>query len=112
MWLLFRSNSVGQWLAMLKTILRCESLSVSPALLGCFEIQETALLARLLHIPSAGAASALLFYAAALLLCLIPENNFRSRDRLTPANAVLAALAFFFAFLHLGGESVFVYFNF
>lgn len=112
MWLLFRSNSVGQWLAMLKTMLRCESLSVSPALLGCFEIQETALLARLLHIPSAGAASALLFYAAALLLCLIPENNFRSRDRLTPANAVLAALAFFFAFLHLGGESVFVYFNF
>ena len=112
LWLLFRANSVGQWLAMLKTMLRCESLSVSPALLGCFEIQETALLARLLHIPSAGAASALLFYAAALLLCLIPENNFRSRDRLTPANAVLAALAFFFAFLHLGGESVFVYFNF
>ena len=112
LWLLFRANSAGQWLAMLKTMLRCESLSVSPALLGCFEIQETALLARLLHIPSAGAASALLFYAAALLLCLIPENNFRTKDRLAPANAVLAALAFFFAFLHLGGESVFVYFNF
>ena len=112
LWLLFRANSAGQWLSMLKTMLRCESLTVSPALLGCFEIQETAVLARLLHIPSAGAASALLFYAAALLLCLIPENNFRTGDRLTPANAALAALAFFFAFLHLGGESVFVYFNF
>ncbi len=33
LWLLFRANSVGQWLAMLKTMLRCESLSVSPR--GC-----------------------------------------------------------------------------
>jgi hypothetical protein len=97
---------------MLRTMLRCRSLTLSPALLGCFETQETALLARLLRLPSAGALSALLFYAAALLLCLIPENSFRTKDRLTPGNAVLAALAFFFAFLHLGGESVFVYFNF
>lgn len=112
LWLLFRADSVGQWLSMLRTMLRCRSLAVSPALLGCFESQETALLARLLGVSSAGAVSALLFYASALLLCLIPENNFRTKDRLTPANAVLAALAFFFAFLHLGGESVFVYFNF
>ena len=112
LWLLFRADSVGQWLYMLRTMLRFKSAAVSPALLGCFETQETALLARLLHLPATGGAAALLFYAAALLLCLIPENSFRAKDRLAPANAVLAALAFFFAFLHLGGESVFVYFNF
>ena len=112
LWLLFRSDSVGQWSWMLLRMLKLESTAVSAGFLECFALQEAAVLVPLLHLTPIRGAMALLFYAAAFLLCLIPENNYRQKDRLSAANAVLAALALFLAFLHLGGESVFVYFNF
>ncbi len=112
LWLLFRAESVSQWLYMLKRMLRLESTAISEGLLGCFEIPEAGILLKTLHLSSIRGGGALLFYLSALLLCLIPENNYRKRDSLSPAGTVLAALAFFFGFLHLGGESVFVYFNF
>ena len=112
LWLLFRAESVRQWLSMLKTMLLFKSTAVSEGLLKCFEIPESAVLLQLFRLSSIRGAMALLFYVAALLLCLLPENNYRRKDSLTLSGAVLAAAAFFFAFLHLGGESVFVYFNF
>ena len=112
LWLLFRAESVFQWLGMLKGMLRFGSTAISEGLLECFEIPEARVLLPALRLSPIRGASALLFYLSALLLCLIPENNYRRKDSLTPAGAVLAALAFFFGFLHLGGESVFVYFNF
>ena len=112
LWLLFRADSVRQWLQMLRRMLLFESTEISAGLLQCFEIPETGFLLTALRLSPVRGAMALLFYLAALLLCLIPENNYRRKDSLTPVGAVLAAAAFFFGFLHLGGESVFVYFNF
>ena len=112
LWLLFRADSVRQWLSMLKRMLLLGSTAVSEGLLQCFAIPEMGLLLPLLRLTPIRGAAALLFFVGALLLCLLPENNYRCRDRLTPGGAVLAALALFSGFLHLGGESVFVYFNF
>ena len=112
LWLLFRADSVTQWLQMLRRMLLFESTEISAGLLQCFEIPEAGFLLTALRLSPVRGAMALLFYLSALLLCLVPENNYRRKDSLTPVGAVLAAAAFFFGFLHLGGESVFVYFNF
>ncbi len=112
LWLLFRADSVSQWLGMLNTLFHFRNMAVSPQLLHCFEIQEASVLLPVLHLGNVGGAMALLFYVGAFLLCLIPENCYRKKDSLTLSGTALAAAAFFFGFLHLGGESVFVYFNF
>ena len=112
LWLLFRAESVSQWLRLCKTMLRFESTTVSPELLACFEIPEAALLSPLLHLSFFRGGMALLFYLAAFGLCLVPANNARTQDRLLPAGMALAAAALLLGFLHLGRESVFVYFNF
>jgi len=88
-----------------------DNRAISEGLMKCFDIQES-LFVPLLHLSSISAVMLLLFYLAAFLLCLLPENNYRRQKQLSPATALLAVLAFFFAFIHLGGESVFVYFNF
>ena len=110
LWLLFRAESVSQWLGMVKNMLFFENMAVSEELLQCFELQEAALL--LPALPSINGLMALLFYLGAFLLCLVPENAYRQKDRLSRGSVLLAVLAFFFGFIHLGGESVFVYFNF
>ena len=112
LWLLFRVDSVSQWIDIINRILHFENMAVSEGLLSCFAIQEMSLLIPLLHLSSINGVEALFFYAAAFLLCLVPENNYRRKDSLSPASAVLAAAALFIGFIHVGGESVFVYFNF
>ena len=54
----------------------------------------------------------LAFFAAAFLICLIPENNYRTRTRKGFASMVFAAIAMVWCVLCLSAESVFVYFNF
>jgi len=112
LWLLFRAESLSQWLKMLIKMLRLESTAVSPGFLQCFEIQEYVALANVLPLDFVTGFMALVFYLGAFLLCLVPENACRKKQELRPAGMLLAAICMFFAFLHLGGESVFVYFNF
>ncbi len=111
LWLLFRAESLSQWLSLVKKMLLFDNRAISEGLMSCFDIQES-LFVPLLHLSSISGVMMILFYLAAFLLCLLPENNYRQKNRLGPLGAVLAGLAFFFAFIHLGGESVFVYFNF
>ncbi len=111
LWLLFRAESLSQWLSLVKKMLMFDNASISEGLLKCFEIQES-VFAPILHLGSISGAMMIIFYLAAFLLCLLPENNYRQQNRLSPVGAVLAVLALFFGFIHLGGESVFVYFNF
>ena len=112
LWLLFRAESLSQWLGMIIKRRRLESTAVSPCFLQCFEIQEYTALLSFLPLDFVNGFMALLFYAGAFLLCLVPENACRKKRELRPLGMLLAAGCLFLAFLHLGGESVFVYFNF
>lgn len=117
LWLLFRSDSISQWKTILYRILTFQDLSVSDGLLRVFRLPEAGALVNTLHIVDILETEVrglwmLLFLITAIILCLVPENNYRKLFRNNALWMLAAAVAFIWAFLCLGGESVFVYFNF
>ncbi len=117
LWLLFRSDSISQWKSILYRILTFQDLSVSDGLLSVFRLPETGVLVNTLHVVDILETEVrglwmLLFLSSAIFLCLVPENNYRKLFRNNAFWMLAAAVAFIWAFLCLGGESVFVYFNF
>lgn len=117
LWLLFRSDSISQWKAILYKILTFQDLSVSDGLLGAFRLPETGVLVNTLHFMNVLDTEVrglwmLLFLCFSTALCLIPENNYRKLKNNNALSMFVAAIAFIWAFLCLGSESVFVYFNF
>ncbi|MBQ9685518.1 MAG: MBOAT family protein [Oscillospiraceae bacterium] len=116
LWLLFGSESVGQWIGMLRTMFRFENMKISEGLLNAFVVPENAFLLDTLHLTQANAQvrgfSMLLYLAAAFAICLIPENNYKRMHRTNGLNMVVCAVAFVWGFLCLSIESQFLYFNF
>lgn len=116
LWLLFRSDSISQWYQILKTLSGLQNLNVSSGLFQSLSLPEADLLYRLpvlhklsVHIRGLWTAVFTLF---ALGLCLLPNESEDSLHPVTPHSLFLSILAFVWAFLCLGRESVFVYFNF
>lgn len=117
LWLLFRSDTIPQWKSILYRILTFEDLSVSDGLIGIFCLPETKVLAGTLKIVEALQTEVrglwmMLFLCFSMGVCLIPENNFKQLFQNNARWMLAAAMAFVWAFLCLGNESVFVYFNF
>ena len=96
LWLLFRADSVAQWVLMLKKMASLQSLSLSAELLSAF--------ASPVHV--------LYVAACALVICLCFENTARRRIGRNVRTVLLASGAFAVSVLSLGAESVFLYFNF
>lgn len=116
LWLLFRSDSIAQWMSILHRILTFQ-VSISDGLLSVFRLPETRVFADTLHIMDIWQTEGrglwmLLFLGFAMILCLVPENNYRKLFRNNALWMLAAAVAFIWAFLCFGSESVFVYFNF
>ncbi len=114
--MLFLTDTIAEWGQMLGTMFSFQNMSVSTGLLEVFHLPETAfLLDKLdflaLHKEVRGFPM-LVTSVTAAVICMIPENNYRSQDRLNVGNMLLCAVAFIWGFLCLGSESVFVYFNF
>ena len=116
LWLLFSADSVAQWIAIIKNILVMKNTVISDELLNVFNIPETQYIYHMLGLESlAGEVRGLnmfLFTLAAFVICLIPENNYRRKNKISMASAVFAAIFFVWGVLCLGTESVFVYFGF
>lgn len=116
LWMLFRSDSIAQWHQILYNILTFQDTSVSDGLIQVFVLPETRFINTLLHLNAVNSSvrgfSMLLFMCSALFLCLVPENNYQSREKNNAFTMFLAAIAFVWGFLCLSSESVFVYFNF
>ena len=116
LWLLFRSDSIGQWKQIIKTIAQFNSTSISEGLLNSFVLPEAGFLTDVLHIGRLTNGMhgfwMLLFVFGSLLLCLVPENNYKKRMQNSGFTMLLAAVAFVWSFICLSAESVFVYFNF
>lgn len=116
LWLLFRSDSVSQWLLILKIILKFENTSVSDGFLDCFGIAEFTFINNELCLEPLYAAirgfSLLLFVFSAFFLCMVPENNYKTLTKNNWKYMILSAIAFVWGFLCISTESVFVYSNF
>ena len=117
LWLLFTCSSVNQWLVILKTMVGMNSTAVSTGLMEVFHLPEAGFLEQMLPAFGNFAGSApwlwmIVILVTAMLVCLIPENNYRRLDRLNTGNMIASALAFVWGVLCLGSETIFVYFNF
>lgn len=116
LWLLFRSDSAAQWGDILKKIVIAESIHYSDGLADTFILPESEFLKNLLHIDQlVGGIKGFWMFGFLILafgLCFIPENNYRNIKKLSPLSILLAGIAFIWAVLGMGSESVFVYFNF
>lgn len=115
LWLLFRADSIVQWLKILKTILIMKDTAISGGLIKCFVLQESGFLTVLLHLRHAGVIRGfwmLIYLISGMGICLIPENTYKNRDKMSVETMILAAIAFVWGFICLSSESIFVYFNF
>lgn len=115
LWLLFRSESVLQWINILKKILSFENTTISEGLISCFWLPEKQFLEDALHLGIADNIRGfwmLVFILGAFSICLIPGNNYKKLKNISLVSMLTAAISFVWGFICLSGESVFVYFNF
>lgn len=115
LWLLFRAESVGQWKTIIKTILMMQNTTISDGLIDCFTLQEIPFLVNILHLEKFSAVRGFwlfVYVIFAMGICLLPENNYKTRNKLSAGMLFAASIAFVWGFICLSSESVFVYFNF
>ena len=113
LWLLFRSESIAQWTEMLGKMFSFQNMGISDGLISIFVLPENTFLFEKLGLADLNRIirgfPMLLFIIASFVICLVPENNYRNRNEIGIVSMVLCAMAFVWAFLCLGSESVFVY---
>lgn len=115
LWLLFRADSIAQWQGILQTIYKMQDTAISQDLINCFFLRESVFLTKLLHLEWTSDIRGfwmLIYLIFGLGICLIPENNYKNRYKISTGMMVLTAIAFVWGFICLGKVSVFVYFNF
>ena len=116
LWLLFRSESITQWIQLLAKMFSFQNLGISSGLLQAFVLPESAFIFDKLGLVALNKTvrglPMFIVSLSALLICLVPENNLRDSRKLGPCSMLFCAAAFVWSILCLSTESVFVYFNF
>ncbi len=116
LWLLFSSETVEQWQAILLKILLMQNTTISDGMINSFKIVESQFIYNMLHMKylpeNMRGLEMTLFTLGAAITSFIPENNLKNRERLGLTSMVLASVAFVWGVLCLGSESIFVYFGF
>lgn len=115
LWLLFRAESIGQWKDIIKTILKMQNTTISDGLISCFRLPEVPFLEQTFHLGRVEGIRGFwlfLYVIAAMGICLVPDNNYKTRNRLSIGTMIVAAIAFTWGLICLSSESVFVYFDF
>lgn len=116
LWILFRSDSVLQWKKIVMKMLCFQNTAVSDNLVATFHLPETSFINDILHLnmysQNIHGFWMLIFIIMAFGICLIPENNYKSKERLSFFSMIVAAIAMSWAVLSLSTESQFVYFGF
>ena len=114
LWLLFRAESIGQWKDIIKTILKMQNTTISDGLISCFRLPEVPFLEQTFHLGRVEGIRGFwlfLYVIAAMGICLVPDNNYKTRNRLSIGTMIVAAIAFTWGLICLSSESVFVYFD-
>lgn len=116
LWLLFRSDSITVWKGLLVKMFSFQNTSVSDGLISEFVLGESTYIYRIFHLLGVNEAvrgfGMLLFMLTAMIICLVPENNYRNQNKNNWVTMIAAAVCFIWSFLCLSSESVFVYFGF
>lgn len=116
LWLLFRSETIAQWCGLLKRMFTFQNMAVSNGLIDSFLLPETEYLFLVLGLHQLNntvrGLSMLIFIIAAYAICLIPQNNCQTMKKINFINMILSAVAFLWAFLCLGTETVYIYSGF
>lgn len=116
LWLLFRSESVDQWLNLLTRMFTLRNISINEGLLDTFIVPEIGLLLRVLQINQKNKVIRVfcmgLFVLFACGLNRVLENNYKKLKSNSGLTMILVAVAFIWGFLCLSNESVFIYFGF
>ncbi len=116
LWLLFRADTVKQWLEMLKTMVISESTQITDSLINCFNRTEIKLILSLIFgeesINQLHSIYFQLFLLAGFVICLVPQNNYQTRKNKNLLSAVTAALAITWSILSMVSGSTFIYQNF
>lgn len=116
LWILFRSDSILQWKKIVIKMLYFQNTTISDGLLNTFLLPETSFINDILHLDkytlNIHGFWMLVFIFAAFGICLIPDNNYKNRERLSFVSMIAAAVAMGWSILSLSTESQFVYFGF
>lgn len=116
LWLLFSAPSVGKWHEILMRIICMQSTEVSYGLITKFYLVENDFIYTLLRIGKLPniirGFNMIIFIIVSLIICFVPENNYRNKEKLTVGSMLLASFSFIWGVLCLGSESTFVYFGF
>ncbi len=115
LWLLFRSESISQWISILAKMFSFSDMHISDGLI--YELAVPEIIVNLGHLNwfhdhIVRGFSIWMYLIAAFVICLIPENNYKARKNLSIWTMAVTAILFFTGVICLGKESVFVYFGF
>ncbi len=116
LWLLFRTDSIHDWVYAIKTIVSFDGISISEGLKNTFYKPETELLVHVLRIgPIINTIQGGIVWLYMILgitgAALIPAG-ISSKVRRSYAGAIIYAMLFIYCLICLGGETSFVYYNF
>lgn len=116
LWLLFRANSISEWIHILKQIILHQGNGISNGLIESFYLPETDFFNTILHLWGMQSVYSPLwltfFYVLAFAVCIVPKNSNNMKCKSSVASAMIFAVTFVFLLTCIGSESVFVYFNF
>jgi alginate O-acetyltransferase complex protein AlgI len=99
LWALFSSASVGLWRIVLLKAASVRDLTISSGLIEKFGFTGTIY-------------EMAVFLIISFLICLVPVNSYRKREKFDMTELILAVASFVCGLLCIGSESVFVYFGF
>ena len=116
LWLLFRAESIGQWLKLVMRMVKMENLSVRKDLFDCFALPEKAICFDVMHLSIIESKNAafltLTIMFMAFFVCLNCKNNVEKKIDVNFRTTIMAAIMFIYSVLSISGVSEFIYFNF
>ncbi|MBP7347163.1 MAG: MBOAT family protein [Butyrivibrio sp.] len=115
-WLLFRSDSVSQWIYLLQKIFSFDRMNVSEDLARLFRIPHMRYSLELLHIPYTDngvfMVSMGILFGGVLAISLLCENSYRRKYSCTVKSLIITIVMLMACLVSLSSVSVFLYFNF
>jgi hypothetical protein len=107
---------MAEWIQILLKIVYVQDTSISSGIIEAFNVPERWCIIKNLHLQNwmynSPYVSMIIFVIAAYVICLVPNNNYREKNRLNIVNMFLTALCLVWGILCLGTESTFVYYGF
>ena len=115
-WLLFRADSVSQWLHIMHTIIDFDDVYISEGLGSTLKLPYVRSLLLRLSVPYTDYGvyifSIVIILILALVLCLCFENNYNKKYKYDIKNMVFTVFLLVLCVVSLSDVSVFLYFNF